>query len=277
MDANIKKLIALAENEIGYLEKKSNDQLDDKTANAGSNNYTKYGRDLVKWIGSPYSQGSPYCDMFVDWCMISAFGIENAKKLLGGWSAYTPTSAQYYKNMGKWYTSCPQPGDQIFFKNTTRICHTGLVYAVDANYVYTIEGNTSGASGVIANGGGVCNKKYELNYKNIAGYGRPDYSILEGGDGIDKNKTSNKDELKCPYSTPVKKVKKGDNGTDVKWVQWMLNTIDGANLVIDGAFQSATYNAVINFQKKYGLTPDGIVGPNTRSKILEKFNEIKSN
>lgn len=277
MDANIKKLIALAENEIGYLEKKSNDQLDDKTANAGSNNYTKYGRDMSKWVGSPYTNGASWCDTFFDALLVYAFGVENAKKLLGGWSAYTPTSAQYYKNMGKWYVSNPQPGDQIFFKNTTRICHTGLVYAVDANYVYTIEGNTSGASGVIANGGGVCNKKYALNYKNIAGYGRPDYSILEGGDGIDKNKTSNKDELKCPYSTPTLTVKKGSYGTDVKWVQWMLNTIDGANLVIDGSFQNATYNAVTNFQKKYGLNPDGIVGPATRNKILEKFNEIKSN
>ena len=32
--------IALAE--VGYLEKRSNADLDSKTANAGSNNYTKY-------------------------------------------------------------------------------------------------------------------------------------------------------------------------------------------------------------------------------------------
>ena len=38
----IDKLIATAEAELGYLEKKSNKNLDDKTANAGSSNYTKY-------------------------------------------------------------------------------------------------------------------------------------------------------------------------------------------------------------------------------------------
>ena len=42
----IEKLINIANAEIGYLEKKSNKDLDNKTANAGSGNYTKYARDL---------------------------------------------------------------------------------------------------------------------------------------------------------------------------------------------------------------------------------------
>lgn len=37
----IDKLIEIAKTEIGYLEKSSNSQLDDKTANAGTANYTK--------------------------------------------------------------------------------------------------------------------------------------------------------------------------------------------------------------------------------------------
>ena len=35
-------LIKIAAAEIGYKEKASNSNLDDKTANAGSNNWTKY-------------------------------------------------------------------------------------------------------------------------------------------------------------------------------------------------------------------------------------------
>ena len=117
-----------------------------------------------------------WCDAFVDWCFYKAYGVTNAKKLLGGnFNDYTVSSANLYKNKKAWYTSNPKVGDQIFFKNSTRICHTGLVYKVDNTYVYTIEGNTSGASGVIANGGGVCKKKYSLKYSNIAGYGRPQY------------------------------------------------------------------------------------------------------
>lgn len=176
MSEAVDKIIAVASAEVGYLEKKSNAYLDDKTKNAGSNNYTKYSRDLVALVGSPYSQGTAWCDMFVDWCCMRAFGKDTAKEMIGGWSAYTPTSAQYYKNMGRWFTN-PKAGDQIFFKNSSRICHTGLVYKVDSKYVYTIEGNTSGASGVVANGGGVCKKKYALKYINIAGYGRPKYEL----------------------------------------------------------------------------------------------------
>ena len=43
----INAVIGIAEEEIGYLEKKSNRQLDSKTANAGSGNYTKYWRDIA--------------------------------------------------------------------------------------------------------------------------------------------------------------------------------------------------------------------------------------
>lgn len=168
MAYSIDKLIRVAEAEIGYLEKETNKNLDDKTANAGDENYTKYG----KYFGMVKAQ---WCDLYVDWCFCKAFGDENAEKLLGKFSAFTPYSAQYLKNMGRWYTKNPKRGDIIFYKNSERICHTGIVYAVDDTYVYTIEGNTSGASGVVANGGGVCRKKYALNYKWIAGYGRPDY------------------------------------------------------------------------------------------------------
>ena len=42
----IDKLIQIAENEVGYLEKRSNSQLYNKTANAGSGNYTKYWAEI---------------------------------------------------------------------------------------------------------------------------------------------------------------------------------------------------------------------------------------
>lgn len=42
-------LIGLAE--VGYLEKASNEQLDDKTANAGKKNFTKYARDMKSVTG----------------------------------------------------------------------------------------------------------------------------------------------------------------------------------------------------------------------------------
>lgn len=90
-------------------------------------------------------------------------------------------SRNYYKKAKRLFDA-PQPGDQIFFWPKDAIggpavAHTGLVYRVDGTYVYTIEGNTSGANGVVANGGGVCKKKYRLTYNRIAGYGRPDWGV----------------------------------------------------------------------------------------------------
>jgi len=167
-DQVIKKLISTASAEIGYKEKASNKNLDDKTANAGKGNFTKYARDLVNLIGSPYAQGAAWCDMFVDWCFIQTFGKDNAKKMLGGWSAYTPTSANFYKNAGRFFKS-PKVGDQIFFKNSERINHTGIVISVSNNIVYTIEGNSSNQ---------VMHRSYYTSNQKIAGYGRPDWSVV---------------------------------------------------------------------------------------------------
>lgn len=172
----VNKLIETALSEVGYLEKKTNNNLDSKTANSGSKNYTKYARDMMKYSAGIYANGYAWCDTFVDWCFVQAFGANKAKSLIHGWSAYTPTSAGYFKNNKEWYTSNPQKGDVIFFEdNSGTICHVGIVYKVDTGFVYTVEGNTSSKSGVVANGGAVEKKKYALTYKRIAGYGRPKY------------------------------------------------------------------------------------------------------
>lgn len=197
----INKIIHVALAEVGYLEKASNNHLDSKTANAGSKNFTKYSRDLSPLSPGIYANGYAWCDTFVDWCFVKAFGAEKAKELIHGWSAYTPTSAGYYKYFGEWYTK-PQKGDQIFFTDSKgTICHTGLVYDVDSAYVYTVEGNTSSASGVVANGGAVEKKKYSLSYNRIAGYGRPKYINLKEDCKMEKsyNKVNECPQWARPY------------------------------------------------------------------------------
>ena len=169
--------IALAE--VGYLEKATNANLDSKTGNAGYNNYTKYARDLANagyYNGN--KNGYAWCDVFVDWCFFRAYGKaagQAAECQTGNLGAGCSYSAQYYKGQGR-YDKTPKVGDQIFFLDAAGdINHTGLVYAVDGSTVYTVEGNTSGASGVVANGGGVCRKSYSRSYGRIAGYGHPKY------------------------------------------------------------------------------------------------------
>lgn len=184
MDA-ISRVIAIARAEVGYLEKASNSQLDSDTANAGYNNYTKYARDLDRLgVYNYHKQGYEWCDMFFDWVMITAFGVNTAWKMtyqeMKGCGAGCTYSARYYKNNGRFFKN-PKPGDQIFFSQDggETSYHTGLVIAIDSNYVYTIEGNTSSSPGVVANGGSVNEKRYSLSYAQIGGYGRPNYSIVE--------------------------------------------------------------------------------------------------
>lgn len=177
----VSKLIKIAEAEVGYMEKETNKNLDSKTANAGDENYTKYARDLDNLTDfyNGKKNGYSWCDVFVDWCFYKAFGRTAAQTLLcqpnKSLGAGCKYSALYFKGKNQFYSS-PKVGDQIFFKKTDgTIYHTGLVYKVDKTYVYTIEGNTSSAEGVVENGGCVAKKKYKLGYSKIAGYGRPKY------------------------------------------------------------------------------------------------------
>mgnify|MGYP000662375980 CR=1 FL=1 len=50
----------LLDDQVGYLEKRSNANLDSKTGNAGYGNYTKYSRDVNNW-GLMGCQGQPWC------------------------------------------------------------------------------------------------------------------------------------------------------------------------------------------------------------------------
>lgn len=187
----VEKLLATAQAEEGYLEKASNSQLDDKTANAGSANYTKYARDLDQLgVYNGKKNGFSWCDMFVDWCFIQTFGLDTAMSMtfqsMGGVGAGCTGSASYYKAKNRFYTSNPQPGDQIFFSNDggKSMAHTGIVVKVDSSRIYTIEGNTSSAAGMIANGGCVRSKSYQRTYTKIGGYGRPDYTLVKEEDEV---------------------------------------------------------------------------------------------
>ena len=61
------KVLNIALAEVGYLEKASRNALDDKTANAGDANITKYARDLdaISFYNGR-KQGVAWCDVFVD-------------------------------------------------------------------------------------------------------------------------------------------------------------------------------------------------------------------
>jgi hypothetical protein len=202
-DKAIDALIVTAQAEIGYMEKQSNAQLDDKNTNVGDGNYTKYWRDL-----KPIYQGQPWCAVFVSWIMYKTFGLETAKKLLKHENdfpyVYCPTLGARFTKYAN-----PQRGDIVIFYRNGTFAHTGIVTKVEGDKFYTIEGNTSNGSTIIANGGEVCSKHY--NNSNLPGtkFCRPDYSIVKSI----MNSSSTSKPSQTTYNKWVGAATK--NGTDV--------------------------------------------------------------
>lgn len=165
----IQKVIDTALEEVGYLEKASDDQLGSKTENAGCGNYTKYWRDVY-----PAYQGQPWCACFVSWVYRRAFGEEKAKELLRHWPyVYCPTLAALFSKHAN-----PAVGDIVIFYRNGTFAHTGIVIKVSGDYFETVEGNTSGASGIIENGGGVCKKAYYNSQLPGTKFCTPDWSLV---------------------------------------------------------------------------------------------------
>lgn len=245
----INAIINIALAEVGYLEKATNANLDDKTANAGSNNYTKYWRDIY-----PAYQGQPWCACFVTWVFVIAFGKAMAQKLLKHYPyVYCPTMADLFT-----LNANPKVGDIVIFKHNGVFTHTGIVIKVSGDQFWTVEGNTSGGSTIIANGGGVCKKTYFNSNLPGTKFITPDYFKVQ------EIKSGGNDTTSISASSILKM---GSNGSAVKTLQKNLNALIKAKLTVDGEFGTATYNAVIKFQTKYKLTADGIVGENTQKKI----------
>lgn len=293
------KVIDIALNEVGYLEKKTNSNLDSKTANAGYGNYTKYARDLdnIKNFYNGKKNGYAWCDVFVDWCFVKAYGVETAKKLLcqpdKSAGAGCGFSANYYKNKGQFH-STPKKGDQIFFTQGGSVTHTGIVYKVDDSTVYTIEGNTSSAAGVVANGGAVAKKSYRRSSTYIYGYGRPDYDGNESSTSNSSSKPSNETTSKPSNNTSTDKIDidgKWGPATTRKAQKVFGTTVDG--IVTDqykiyksqnpGLFafewldNPSDYGSELirAIQKKVGANVDGHIGPETIKKMQKWLGTIQ--
>jgi len=98
-------------------------------------------------------------------------------------------------------------------------------------------------------------KKYNLTADGVAGS-----ETLKKLDTAYKNADSN-------TSTDDDSLRKGATGTAVKTLQTNLKKLGFYTAYVDGSFGATTESAVKAFQKKYGLTADGVAGSATLKKI----------
>lgn len=244
----------------GYLEKKSNAYLDDFKKNAGYNNYTKFARDVNSW-GQPGCQAQPWCAEYQFWKLVKILGITKALKIMGGGFYNCVSITNHAKSNGTWRSS-PKVGALVIFRNGS---HVGSVRSFNSNTIYTNEGNTSSAAGVVANGGAVRNKSYAINDPAIDGYVWIDWGTDKPATSTWKatgTATSTVDDLyvrETPNGYVLGKLNKGDrveiNGeksgmwTKVKIAGIGIAWVATKYLQIDGA-QNTTATVITNKQDK---------------------------
>lgn len=248
---------------LGYYEKASSSYANtrDKSAfdkNKGANNYTYAG--YICGINGP---AAAWCAMQVNLAIYESCGNDKAlaKEVLHGVWPYTRCDQLYDAaptNMkgrrGAW---TPKPGDVIVFSdNGSTRTHTGMVYAVDKTYVYTIEGNSSN----------MCRKRsYPLTSTYIWGYVRPDYASASG----EEPETSG--DLYGAVVYPdigLHELSKGCAGPEVSTIQRIIYARGINHESVDGEFGPKTKAGVMALQKQLCLAQDGIVGKETWKRVL---------
>lgn len=218
-------------------------------------------------------QNQPWCDIFVDAGFITCFGYDLGSAMTyqyaGCAGAACAQSAAYYKAHDAFYKEPQEPetGDQVFFISGNGINHTGLVVRVADRWIETIEGNTSDS---------VQRRTYAFADSKIAGYGRPNWKLVETGFVPTEPETPADQE---PEPEPVQTVtvtvtlpvlNKGDSGAYVKIAQALLE-VNGCTCGwygADGDFGPATDQAVRNFQIARHLHVDGGIGEQTWTALL---------
>lgn len=288
MAQNPSKVVEVAKSQVGYLEKRSAKDLDSKTGNAGSGNYTKYG----KWYGV---NPALWCAQFVCWCFAQAYGSTAKEMLCGGYSAACETMRSRFIKAGR-YDKNPKVGACIFFSGTRHAGanHIGIVWKVDGSRIYTIEGNTSGANGVVDNGGGVALKSYSKSYSRIMGYGHPKFDVGETTTSTTTNTTTSKPNTTTPKPTPKPSNKISVDGewgkaTTRAAQRVFCTTIDGivsrqiakykkympACLSSSWEFKASGYHGgselIKAIQKWLGVSADGLCGQGTIKALQRKL------
>jgi len=85
-----------------------------------------------------------------------------------------------------------------------------------------------------------------------------------------------------PANPPNVVLRQGATGNNVRQLQWLLNYISTVyefvpgDLIVDGRFGAGTANSVREFQRNFGLTADGVVGPATWNKLYDVFRSIEA-
>jgi peptidoglycan hydrolase-like protein with peptidoglycan-binding domain len=136
------------------------------------------------------------------------------------------------------------PGDE-FFLGAGGGDHTGCVEYVEGTIVHSLEGNWGDAD-----------VRVSRDVSHFYGFGRPRYDDQPAAP-----------DLPPPSQTAGRPVlRQGNTG---QWVSTLQTVLSGAGFAtaVDGDFGPATAAALVSAQSAWGLSADGVCGPQTWAKI----------
>ncbi len=126
-----------------------------------------------------------------------------------------------------------------------------------------------------------CNGLSQWGSVELANQGLTPYEILTYYYGNDININRDTPIRPIEGSAPLRPLRPGDAGEDVRTVQLRLNRISQNYpsipkiYPVDGVYTFEMLNAVREFQRIFDLNPDGIIGNATWYKILQVYNGVK--
>ncbi|MGP3940502.1 peptidoglycan-binding protein [Streptomyces sp. 6N106] len=156
MSGSAAKVISVARGEVGTHEKRSGGHwVNDSKYNRWFGRIPGYGQD---------GYGYPWCAVFVAWVADRAGVAALYPKTAG-----CATAVNWFKGKGR-FSAYPAVGAQVFYGSGGG-AHTEICYAYDADYAYTIGGNTN--TNGSAEGDGVYLRKRPRRDSYLYGYGMP--------------------------------------------------------------------------------------------------------
>lgn len=184
------------------------------------------------------------------------------------------TTAGCYENVQAWkrarrFSYYPAVG-AVFFIGSAGQTHTGLVYAFDSIYIYTIEGNTNDDGS--ANGDGVYRRRRARSA--IYGYGYPNYShpIVSADPKFGPPQSGTPGTPVVKPKVEVYNVQPGDNNSDVLLVQKALKIVYPSFDYSSGPgiFGPKTEACYTKWQQSLGFEGDGQPGIQSLTELAKR-------
>lgn len=230
----------------------------------GSNNH----REIIDLYNKARYADAYQMTMNDPWCCAFVVACFKACDMAGIIPCYAACDQMIsiFKKWNRFYSGLaytPQKGDIVFYdwNGDNSSDHVGIVVSVGFGEMSVIEGNKSDSVGY---------RKLGTSSSQIMGYGKPNYEAGSDGNSDAESSDDTISKIDKEYIRTLPLLQYGSKSIYVKILQVLLNYYEKAELDVDGSFGVVTKSKVAEYQMKYKLEVDGVVGRETWTHLLVK-------